>query len=87
MQDDAPVIEQLVAQMASAWNASDAHAFAKSFQTDGTFTNVNGTTFKGKEAFEQRHRDIFAGPLKGSKTAMTLRASSFLAVGCGGGKC
>ncbi len=68
-----PAIEQLVAQMATAWNAGDAGAFAGHFQADGTFTNVNGTTFKGKEAFEQRHRDIFAGPLKGSRTAMTIR--------------
>jgi len=67
-----------VAQMASAWNAGDAQGFARSFQSTGTFTNVNGTTFKGRDAFEQRHREIFAGPLKGSRTTMTIREMRFL---------
>jgi uncharacterized protein (TIGR02246 family) len=31
--------------------------------------------FEGHAAFEQRHREIFAGPAKGSSTVMTLRRS------------
>jgi uncharacterized protein (TIGR02246 family) len=53
-------------------------AFAKRFRADGTFTNVNGTTFEGQGAFEQRHREIFAGPLKGSITTMTPRRAQLL---------
>jgi uncharacterized protein (TIGR02246 family) len=59
--------------LVSAWNAGDAQSFAKTFQANGTFTNVNGTTYSGKDAFEQRHREIFAGPLKGSRATMTVQ--------------
>jgi uncharacterized protein (TIGR02246 family) len=66
-------INQLAAEMERAWNAGDAHGFAKSFQADGLFTNINGSSYLGKQAFEQRHKDIFAGSLKDSKSSMSLR--------------
>ena len=65
-------IQGLVGELGSAWNRGDPAAFSKRFQADGTFTNVNGTTFQGRQAFEQRHQEIFAGPLKGSRTTMTI---------------
>jgi uncharacterized protein (TIGR02246 family) len=71
-------IQNLVTGLVSAWNRGDAAAFAKSFRPDGTFTNVNGTTFEGHAAFEQRHREIFAGPLKGSTTAMSVHRAQLL---------
>ena len=66
-------VQSLVSELVSTWNTGDAVAFAKRFRADGKFTNVNGTTFEGHAAFEQRHREIFAGPLKGSVTTMTPR--------------
>ncbi len=66
-------VQVVVNELAAAWNHGDAAAFAKRFQKDGTFTNVNGTAFVGHAAFEERHRAIFAGPLKGSVTTMTVR--------------
>ncbi len=71
-------IQSLVGELVSAWNNGDAVAFAKRFRADGTFTNVNGTTLEGHAAFEQRHREIFAGPLKGSTTTMTPRRAQLL---------
>jgi uncharacterized protein (TIGR02246 family) len=71
-------IQKLVGELVSAWNSGDAAAFAKRFRADGTFTNVNGTTLEGRAAFEQRHRDILAGPLKGSVTTMTARRAQLL---------
>jgi len=71
-------VDDLVAQLAAAWNRGDAAGFAEPFRADGTFTNVFGATFVGKEEFEQRHRAIFAGPFKGSSTRMTVRRTSFL---------
>jgi uncharacterized protein (TIGR02246 family) len=61
-----------------ATGLGDAIAFAKRFRSDGTFTNVNGTTFEGHAAFEQRHREIFAGPLKGSTTTLTPKRVQLL---------
>ena len=73
-----PEIQSVVNELATAWNQGDAAAFAKRFQQDGTFTNVNGTAFVGHAAFEERHRAIFAGPLKGSVTTMTLRRAQLV---------
>ena len=66
-------VDSVVRGLESAWNRGDATAFAADFLTDGTFTNINGTTFEGHAAFEQRHREIFAGPARGSSTVMTVR--------------
>jgi uncharacterized protein (TIGR02246 family) len=71
-------IQGVVSNLAAAWNRGDAVAFAQSFRPDGTFTNVNGTTFEGHEAFEQRHRELFSGPLKGSTTKMTVQRSQLI---------
>lgn len=71
-------IQVLVSNLASAWNRGDAGAFARSFRSDGTFTNVNGTTFEGHDAFEQRHREIFSGLLKGSTTTMNVRRARLI---------
>jgi uncharacterized protein (TIGR02246 family) len=71
-------IQALVSDLAAAWNRGDAAGFAKSFRADGTFTNVNGTSVEGHSAFEQRHREVFSGPLKGSSTTMIVRRSQLL---------
>lgn len=71
-------VQAVVGSLAAAWNRGDAIAFAQSFRADGTFTNVNGATFEGRQAFEQRHREIFAGPLKGSTTKMTVQRSQLI---------
>ncbi|MEO8466484.1 MAG: SgcJ/EcaC family oxidoreductase [Gammaproteobacteria bacterium] len=73
-----PEIQSVVSELAAAWNQGDAAAFAKRFQQDGTLTNVNGTTLVGHAAFEERHRAIFAGPLKGSVTTMTVRRAQLV---------
>jgi len=66
-------IQALVRDLVAAWDKGDAADFSRHFQIDGTFTNVNGTRFEGRAAFEQRHRAIFAGPFKGSTVKMTIR--------------
>jgi uncharacterized protein (TIGR02246 family) len=71
-------MQTLISELASAWNRWDAAAFAKRFRSDGTFTNVNGATFEGHSAFEQRHREIFAGSLKGSAATLTIRRCQFV---------
>jgi uncharacterized protein (TIGR02246 family) len=74
----APAIQRVVNDLVAAWNAADAVAFSRSFQANGTFTNVNGTTFTGKSAFEERHRDIFTNALRGSRVAMTIRDLTYI---------
>ena len=71
-------VQSLVAELAAAWNEGDAAAFARRFRADGTFTNVNGTTFEGHAAFERRHREIFANSVKGSAAALNVRRCLFV---------
>ena len=66
-------VQIVVSELAAAWNRGDAVAFARRFQRAGTFTNINGTTFEGHAAFEQRHREIFAGSVKGSSVTLSIR--------------
>ncbi len=71
-------IRAIVEEQVRAWNACDAVAFSKSFADSGSFTNIRGTVFYGHKAFEDRHREIFAGFFKGSKLAMSITRIRFV---------
>ena len=60
------VAEELVAGLASAWNAHDSDAYAALFHEDGTFVNVNGSYEKGREEIRQLHAAIHASFYKDS---------------------
>lgn len=64
-------IRAIIAEQVVAWNAGDARAFSASFAEDGSFTNIRGTVFYGRRAFEDRHAEIFRTFFKGSKLAMS----------------
>lgn len=44
----------------------DADAYSRYFAEDGTFTNLLGMFFQGREAFRERHQQIFQGAYGGS---------------------
>ena len=71
-------IRTIVQEQVTAWNASDAIAFSKSFADSGSFTNIRGTVFYGHQAFEDRHREIFTGFFKGSKLTMAITRIRFV---------
>lgn len=75
---DSAQIRAIVAEQVTAWNAGDAVAFSKSFAENGSFTNIRGTVFYGHKAFEDRHREIFAGFFKDSKLAMSITRIRFV---------
>lgn len=60
-------IHQVLEQQVAAWNRGDAAAYAENFAEDGTFTNLLGMYFEGKQAFQERHDQIFKTSYKGSK--------------------
>jgi uncharacterized protein (TIGR02246 family) len=76
--DNEAQIRAIIAEQVTAWNAGDAKAFSASFADDGSFTNIRGTVFYGHQAFEDRHREIFATFFKGSKLAMTVGRIRFV---------
>ena len=71
-------IRQIVAEERSAWNRGDAKAFASHFHQDGGFTNVLGTVYYGRGAFEERHASLFATVFKGTVLSMTVQKIRFI---------
>jgi uncharacterized protein (TIGR02246 family) len=61
-----------------AWARGDADAFASHFASDGTFTNILGLFFSGRQAFRDRHEAIFKTVFKGSTQALTLAKLRFI---------
>ena len=55
-----------IIQAIAAWNAGDAVAYARHFADNGTFTNVRGQFFTGRQAFIERHDYVFKGQFHGS---------------------
>jgi uncharacterized protein (TIGR02246 family) len=65
--------QEMVDAMSDAWNRGDARQFTARFADDGTFTNIYGMTFVGREAFRERLAGLFTR-FPGSTTSMTVRS-------------
>ena len=76
--NDDTQIRAIVADQVTAWNVGDAQAFSLHFAQAGSFTNIRGTVFYGHQAFEDRHREIFATFFKGSRLAMSVGRIRFV---------
>jgi uncharacterized protein (TIGR02246 family) len=76
--EDEAAVQQLLSELADAWNRGDAQAYGARYRADGTFTNVNGTLYVGHEEFNRRHAEIFRGYLKGTTLAMTTKELRFI---------
>jgi uncharacterized protein (TIGR02246 family) len=75
---DEAAIQQLMSELADAWNRGDAQAYGARYRADGTFTNVNGSFYVGRDAFNRRHEEAFRGIYKGSTLALTTRELRFI---------
>jgi uncharacterized protein (TIGR02246 family) len=75
---DEAAISQLITELADAWNRGDARAYGGRYRADGTFTNVNGAFYVGREEFTRRHEEIFRGYLKGSRLGLAVRQLRFI---------
>ena len=71
-------IERLIASMDEAWARGDAEAFASHFANDGTFTNVLGMFFSGRDGFRDRHDAIFKTVFKGSTSTTRIAKLRFV---------
>jgi uncharacterized protein (TIGR02246 family) len=63
---DEAAIRDILKEEVAAWNKGDADAYSRHFAEDGTFTNLLGMFFQGREAFRERHEQIFHGAYRGS---------------------
>jgi uncharacterized protein (TIGR02246 family) len=66
-------VDQLLGELAGAWNAGDARAWADRYSLDGTFTNTNGTLDLGRDDVARTAEEAFQGVLAGTKLSLTVR--------------
>jgi len=68
---DEALIKGIIHEYVDAWNEQEGRGFADHFALDSDFINIFGMQFRGREAIEQRHRDILQSFLKGSTFKIT----------------
>jgi uncharacterized protein (TIGR02246 family) len=66
-------VDQLLGEIAEAWNAGDARAYAARYSPDGTFTNTNGTIDTGRDEVVRTAEEAFQGILAGTKVSLAVR--------------
>ena len=60
-------IFELGKALQDAWNRGDAAGYASLFADDADFVAWNGSYGRGRQAIEDGHRQLFDGPLNGSR--------------------
>ena len=76
---DEDAIRSILDDEITTWNRGDADGYSRHFATDGTFTNVRGMFFTGRQAYRDRHEIIFKGPFLGTKLQLQVVSLRFLA--------
>lgn len=71
-------IRSIVAAQVTAWDASDANAFAKDLATDASFTNSFGMVMYGSTLFTERHHKILTTFYKGTTKHHSIRRIRFV---------
>jgi uncharacterized protein (TIGR02246 family) len=66
-------VDQLVGEMAEAWNAGDARTYGARYCPDGTFTNTDGTVDLGRDEVVRTAAEAFQGLLAGTKFSAAVR--------------
>lgn len=66
-------VDQLVREIAEAWNAGDARAYGARYCPDGTFTNTDGTLDLGRDEVVRTAEEAFQGVLAATKFSAAVR--------------
>jgi len=75
---DEGAIRKILDDEISTWNQGDTDGYSRHFAADGTFTNVMGMFFTGRQAFRDRYEIIFKGPFRGSILQLQVVSLRFL---------
>jgi uncharacterized protein (TIGR02246 family) len=75
---DEAAVRDILKEEVTAWNNGDANAYSRHFAEDGTFTNLLGMFFQGREAFRERHEQIFHGAYCGSTKQSDIASLRFV---------
>ncbi|GAA3560493.1 SgcJ/EcaC family oxidoreductase [Amycolatopsis ultiminotia] len=65
--NDREEVLAVLRRITDAWNSGDAAAYARQFTADADYVTWFGMRFTGRAAIESSHRELFEGPLRGSK--------------------
>jgi uncharacterized protein (TIGR02246 family) len=75
---DETAIRAIIQEEIAAWNSGDAPAYSRHFAPDGTFTNIRGQFFTGRQAFLERHEYLFKDPFQGSTLKQDVVSLKFV---------
>jgi uncharacterized protein (TIGR02246 family) len=75
---DETSVRNIITEEISAWTSGDAAAYSRHFAADGTFTNIRGEFFTGREPFIQKHDNLFKGPFHGSTLKQDIVSLKFV---------
>jgi uncharacterized protein (TIGR02246 family) len=75
---DENAIHRILDDEIITWNHGDTDGYSRHFAADGTFTNVMGMFFAGRQAFRDRHEIIFKGPFRGTTLQIQVVSLRFL---------
>lgn len=75
---DENAVRKILDDEIATWNQGDTDGYSKHFASDGTFTNVMGMFFTGRQAFRNRHEIIFKGPFRGTTLQLQIVSLRFL---------
>ena len=75
---DETAVRKIIQDQTTAWNNGDAKAYSQHFASDGTFTNLLGMFFIGRDAFRERHDQIFKAAYRGSTKHEDLVSIKFV---------
>ena len=64
--------------MEAGWNTKSGALFAKPFAADADYVIINGLQFKGREAIEKVHQQIFDTIFKDSTVSLSVKQLRFL---------
>lgn len=71
-------VRNIVQEEIAAWNSGDAAAYSRHFAADGTFTNIRGEFFTGRQPFIEKHDNLFKGPFHGSTLKQDIVSLKFV---------
>ncbi|HZP04624.1 MAG TPA: SgcJ/EcaC family oxidoreductase [Terracidiphilus sp.] len=77
VKSDEAAIRGILDEEIATWNRGDAEGYAKHFAANGTFTNIRGLFYTGRQEYRDRHEVIFKGPFHGTKLELRVVSLRF----------
>ena len=77
-QTDIDLITAEINNQEKAWNAGDSAAYVKDFGESMEFTDLAGTVVTGRQAFQDRMKEMFRTHFRGAHLQSTIRQIRFV---------